>query len=84
MPLQTPMYVPVPFPMYMQQAMPMYPNPPQTNDSFYRHTKRKTAARFNRGRKNLRKWRKVANCVLFYFYLKRFCRVAQTGRKVAF
>jgi hypothetical protein len=83
---QTPLYVPVPFPMYMpQQNQPPYPGNNINNDSFYhRSTKRKTAIRFNRGKKNLRKWRKVANCALFYFYLKRFCKLVQFNRKLGF
>lgn len=77
---QQPVYVPVPFPMYMPQ-----PPPVQPKESFYNRTSRKkTDARFGRAKKNVRKWRKVANCLLFYFYLRRFCRVARLKRKITF
>lgn len=32
----------------------------------------------------MRRWRKVGNCILFYFYLRRFCKLVQMNRKLAF
>jgi hypothetical protein len=68
--------------MYMPQ--PNYPS--QNNDSFYRRTQRRrtTSIRFNRGKKNLKRWRKVGNCILFYLYLKRFCKLVRFNRKLGF
>ena len=76
--VQQPMYLPIPFPMYMPQ--------PSHHDSFYCRTinKRSSSTHPNRNKSNLRRWRKVGNCILFYLYLKRFCNLVQLNRKLAF
>ena len=85
-----PMYVPVPFPMYMpqpqQNMIPQYSHSyNKTKDSFYRRTGgKKSTYRFNRGKRNIKRFKKVVHCILFYFYLKRFCKVAQSNRRIAF
>jgi len=33
---------------------------------------------------NIKRWKKIFNCILFIIYLKRFCRLAQSSRKIAF
>lgn len=86
-----PMYVPVPFPMYMppppqQNMIPQYSHSyNKTKESFYRRTGgKKSTYRFNRGKRNIKRFKKVVNCILFYFYLKRFCKIAQSNRRIAF
>ena len=85
-----PMYVPVPFPMYMpqpqQNMVPQYSHSyNKTKDSFYRRTSgKKSTYRFNRGKRNIKRFKKVVHCILFYFYLKRFCKIAQSNRRIAF
>lgn len=74
-----PVYVPMPYPMYI-------PTLPQNGSTktFYRSNRLKTGIRHYRGRNNIRKWRKVVHCILFYLYLKRFCKIAQSNRRVLF
>ena len=79
-----PVYIPIPYPMYMPtgpSSSPQIYNPPISGESFYR---KKQPTKYGSIKRNMRKWKRAANCALFYFYLKRFCKEVQFNRKQQF
>jgi hypothetical protein len=88
--------VPMPMPMPLPYIMP-HNNPPSNNSlkstAFNPHydstnlirTKMKDKEfKAGRARRNMSKWRKIGNAILFIAYLKQFCTLFQTGRKIMF
>lgn len=53
----------------------------------FRQTRNKIKNRVNKAervKRNIKKWRKVANAVLFTVYLKKFCADLRTHRQLVF
>ena len=78
-------YCPMPIPYFIPMPMPHNPYPYDANLSYpqpyHPHPHYFNAKKsLSDPKKNLRRWRKVAHCIMFTFYLKRFCKLIQKNR----
>lgn len=92
--------VPIPYPFYNCQQQSLDPRKSSLrdeetrthfrstirNDSFYLRSNkiRNRESRGERIKRNMRRWKKVANAVLFVSLLKRFCNLMKTNRLLNF
>jgi hypothetical protein len=82
-PVNHPVYCPMPIPYYM--PMPI-PQTAFTYDATSNYGSQYPKSFFKKPnvintKKNMKRWKKVVHCILFTFYLRRFCKLIQESRK---